>query len=204
MIAHPAPRGRGFTLTEILVAVTIVGLLAVIVVPVVLGRLDDSRAEAIATEMTNLQTGLKLFNRDVGRYPSRLDYLNVLPGSGVVDACGAAISAQNQAKFRGPYISRTIEMINLAGPPVNTRYILATGDSVESVLTRTTITNPVSGAVQQVLQIRVFGPEQDITETVDKNVDGLIDRLNGIVRYAAVQPNENTILWTFPIRNGAC
>jgi prepilin-type N-terminal cleavage/methylation domain-containing protein len=195
---------RGFTLAEVLTAVTIIGLLAVVMLPIVLGRLASARADAIVTEMQSLQDALQLFNRDVGRYPQRLDYLSVLPtpAASVFDACGTAISAQNQAKFRGPYINREIVMINPGGGI--TKYPLATGDSVESVLTRTTITNPVTGGTQQVLQILVYGPEQDITQMIDSTVDGKVDGGNGIVQYAAIQPNENTIKWTIPIKNGAC
>lgn len=195
-------RSRGFTLGEVLVALVIVALLAAVIVPIVYGRLAIGRAEAIVSEMQNLETGLRLFNKDVGRYPARLDYLNVLPSASVVDACGTAISAQNKAKFRGPYITRPIVMINPGGG--DTRYILATGDTVQSALTRTTITNPVTGGVQQVLQIQVSGPEQDITLMIDSTVDGIVDRSNGIIRYAAPLLNENIVLWTFPIKNGAC
>ena len=196
-------RGRhGFTLAEIIVAVAIVGLLIAVVLPVVTGRLALEHASAIVSEMQNLQDAVRLFYRDVGRYPARLDYLNVLPTSGVADACGTAISAQNQAKFRGPYINREIVMVNLGGGI--TKYPLATDDFVESVITRTTITDPVTAGTQQVLQLLVYGPDQSITRMVDSTVDGIIDRNNGIVRYAAIQPTDNTILWTIPIKNGAC
>lgn len=190
----------GFTLAEVIVAVGIVALLIAVVVPVVVGRLESERADAIVAEMRALETGTRLFVRDVGRYPRRLDYLNVLADAGGVrDVCGTAIAAQNQAKYRGPYINRPLEVT-----AANTKYSLATGDTVDALLTRTTITNPVTGGVQQVLQISVYGPEQSLIETIDKDVDGIIDRNNGIVRYAVPQPNENTLLWTFPIRNGDC
>lgn len=199
----------GFTLAEVLAAIAIVGLLAVVVSPIVLGRLATSRAEAIVSEMLSLQDALQLFNRDVGRFPQRLDYLNVLPtpATSVFDACGTQISAGNQAKFRGPYINREIVMIDPFNVvPANriTKYTLATGDSVESLLTRTTITNPVTGGTQQVLQILVSGPEKDLTQRIDSIVDGILDKDNGIVRYAAPAANENTIKWTIPIKNGAC
>ena len=191
----------GFTLVEVLVAITIVALLGLIIVPVVLGRLDVARAESIVAEMQTLQTGIQMFQRDVGRYPKRLDYLVVLPGSGVVDACDAPISAQNQAKFRGPYINRSIA--DSAGGTVGTRYTLATDDSVDWTPTRTTIT-AVSGGTQQVLQILVRGPEQGIVEEIDTDVDGVVDGTQGTIRYSAIQPNENILVWTFPITNGAC
>jgi hypothetical protein len=192
---------------EILVTVAIVGLLITVMVPLVTNRLALAHVDAIVGEMKSLQQALITFNRDVGRYPARLDYLNVLPTSGVVDVCGAAISAQNQAKFRGPYINKPIDMVDPFNPVpanVNTRYVLATDDSVESVVNRTTITNPVTGGTQQVLQIEVIGPDQTITRMIDSTVDGVVDKDNGIVRYASLLATGNTILWTIPIKNGDC
>lgn len=193
-------RTMGFTLGEILVAVTIIALLAAAVVPTILGRLESSRADAVVVEMQSLQNAIMLFYRDVGRYPRRLDYLNTLP-AGALDACGTTISAQNIAKFRGPYINRTITMIN---PGIGlTKYILATGDSVESLLTRTTIST-FSGNLQ-VLQINVYGPEQNIAEDIDLKVDGVIDASGGIIQYVGnPQPNEYIVRWTLPIKTGAC
>lgn len=193
---------RGFTLVEILVAVLIVALLVAITVPIVTGRLALAHADSIVSEMQNLQQALVAFHRDVGRYPARLDYLDVLPTSGVVDACNVAISAQNQAKFRGPYINRQIVMVN-PGAGI-TKYVLATDDSVDATLTRTTITNPVTGGTQQVLQINVYGVPQDITRMVDSTTDGIVDGNNGIVQYGALLPTGNTISWNIPIKNGAC
>src|SRR3954451_12181482 len=126
---------RAFTLVEILVGLAIVGLLAVVVVPTIFARLQGSREDALVGEMQSLQNGIMLFYRDVGRYPLHLDYLNTL-AAGNVDACGVAIPAPNVANFRGPYTNRAITMVN---PPTNTKYLLSTGDSVETVLTRTTI-----------------------------------------------------------------
>jgi prepilin-type N-terminal cleavage/methylation domain-containing protein len=193
----------GFSLPEILVAVAIIGLLTVVMAPVVLNRLALARADSIVSEMQNLQQALQVFNRDVGRYPQRLDYLSVLPtpATNVLDACGTQISAQNQAKFRGPYVNREIVMIDPFNVvPANrvTKYVLATGDSVDAVLTRTT------SGTQQVLQILVYGLDQSTTQRVDSTVDGVLDSSNGIVQYAAIQPTQNTIKWNIPIKNGAC
>lgn len=193
----------GFSLTEILVAVAIIGLLTVVMAPVVLNRLALARADSIVSEMQNLQQALQVFNRDVGRYPQRLDYLSVLPtpATNVLDACGIQVSAQNQAKFRGPYVNREIVMIDPFNVvPANrvTKYVLATGDSVDAVLTRTT------SGTQQVLQILVYGLDQSTTQRVDSTVDGVLDGSNGIVQYAAIQPTQNTIMWNIPIKNGAC
>ena len=199
--ARATPTTRGFALAEILVAILILALLAAVVVPTIFGRLAAARADAIVGELQSLQNGIMLFYRDVGRYPRRLDYLNVLPtpASSALDACGTQLTPQAQANFRGPYINRGIVMINPAGGI--TKYLLATGDSVESLISRSTITTQTNG-VQQVLQILVYGPDQSTAETIDKNVDGNIDPNGGIIQYVAVTPY--IVKWTIPIRLNAC
>ena len=196
-----ARRIAGFSLAEILVALLIVALLAAVVVPTIFGRLAAARSDAIVGELQSLQNGIMLFYRDVGRYPRRLDFLNVLPtpATNAIDACGTQLTSQAQANFRGPYINRVITMINPAGGI--TKYLLATGDSVESLLTRTTITTP-TGGTQQVLQILVYGPDQSTAEAIDKSVDGNIDGSGGIIQYVAIAPY--IVKWTIPIRLNAC
>jgi prepilin-type N-terminal cleavage/methylation domain-containing protein len=194
-------RRPGFTLAEVLVAFAIIAALVAVIVPVVMRQLAAARVNAIVAEMQAHQSGIMLFYRDVGRYPLRLDYLNVIPPNPTaLDACSNVISAQNVAKFRGPYINKTITLLN---PGVINKYILSTGDSVESVLTRTTIVTV--GGSQQVLQILVYGPELDVAQDIDVAVDGVINATGGIIQYVGVTPPEDYIVkWTIPIKNGAC
>lgn len=199
-VTRPPSRGRdrggrmGFTLAEIIVGLAIVALLTAVTLPVIFERLKAGRRSAIIGEMQALQNGILLFYRDVGRYPSRLDFLS-MKGGAMTDACNNAISTQNSNKYRGPYINRPITMVDtLSG---NTRYVLSTTDSVESIILRTTI----SAGAQQVLQINVLGVEQAVAEEIDLAVDGTspAQLSQGIVQYAA-----GTLLWTMLIKNGAC
>jgi prepilin-type N-terminal cleavage/methylation domain-containing protein len=194
-------RRRGFSLAEILVAVVIVAVLAATVIPTIYGRLAASRSDAIVGELQGLQQGIMLFYRDIGKYPRRLDYLNALPAPATngLDLCGNNLTGRDTMNFRGPYVNRQIQMINLGAG--NTKYLLATGDSVDAMLTRTSqvISN---GGTQQVLQISVYGPDQSTAEAVDKSVDGSIDGTTGLIQYVAAAPY--VLKWTLPIRTGAC
>jgi len=60
----------GMTLIEIMVVVTILGLIATIVTVNVLGRLDQAKVTAAQTQIKNLEAGLDEFRRDNGFYPS--------------------------------------------------------------------------------------------------------------------------------------
>jgi len=61
---------RGFTLVEIMVVVVILGILAALIVPRVVGRTDDARAVAAKQDIAAIMGALKLYRLDNGRYPS--------------------------------------------------------------------------------------------------------------------------------------
>ena len=71
-------RQRGFTLIELMVVLAIIGVLAALIVPNVLGRADDARITAARTDVGNLMQALKLYKLDNQRYPSGEQGLNAL------------------------------------------------------------------------------------------------------------------------------
>jgi general secretion pathway protein G len=71
-------RQRGFTLIELMVVLAIIGVLAALIVPNVLGRADDARITAARTDVGNLMQALKLYKLDNQRYPSAEQGLKAL------------------------------------------------------------------------------------------------------------------------------
>jgi general secretion pathway protein G len=72
------PDQRGFTLIEIMVVVVILGILAALVVPRVIGRTDEARAVAAKQDIAAIMQALKLYRLDNGRYPSAEQSLQAL------------------------------------------------------------------------------------------------------------------------------
>jgi general secretion pathway protein G len=71
-------RAVGFTLVEVMVVVIILGVLAALIVPRVIGRTDEARAVAARQDVAAVMQALKLYRLDNGRYPSSEQGLQAL------------------------------------------------------------------------------------------------------------------------------
>ena len=69
---------RRFTLIEIMVVITILGILAALIVPRVVGRTDDARIAAAKQDIASLLQALKLYRLDNGAYPTTEQGLKAL------------------------------------------------------------------------------------------------------------------------------
>jgi general secretion pathway protein G len=96
---HQRPRRRarggeaGFTLVEILVVITIIGLIMALVGPRVLNYLAESKVKAARIQVESFASSLDLFYLDAGRYPTTSEGLAALA------ARPGAVEAWN-----GPYL----------------------------------------------------------------------------------------------------
>jgi general secretion pathway protein G len=68
----------GFTLIEIMVVVVIMGILAALIVPKLMGRTDDARIIAAKQDIATVMQGLKLYKLDNQRYPTTEQGLQAL------------------------------------------------------------------------------------------------------------------------------
>ena len=72
------PAARGFTLIEIMVVVVIMGILAALIVPKLIGRTDDARIIAAKQDIATIMQALKLYKLDNQRYPTTEQGLQAL------------------------------------------------------------------------------------------------------------------------------
>lgn len=78
---------KGFTLIEIMVVVVIIGLLATLILPRVLGRQEEAMVAKSSSDIRALSSALKLYKLDNFKFPGTSDGLDVLV-SGAKDGKG--------------------------------------------------------------------------------------------------------------------
>jgi len=69
MTPQPSARNDGFTLIEIMVVVVILGILAALIAPNVISRIDDAQATKVKQDIRAIESALKLYRLDNFRYP---------------------------------------------------------------------------------------------------------------------------------------
>jgi len=85
----------GFTLVELLVVLAILGLLAGLVGPRVIGQLGGAKSKSAAVQIADLEAAIDLFRVDVGRYPTQQEGLNAL-----------VVKPQTASTWNGPYLRK--------------------------------------------------------------------------------------------------
>jgi general secretion pathway protein G len=84
---------RGFTLVEILVVITIIGLIMALVGPRVINYLGEAKVKAARIQIESFSSALDLYYLDAGRYPSSSEGLTAL-----------AQRPGGAAAWNGPYV----------------------------------------------------------------------------------------------------
>ena len=103
----------GFTLIEIMVVVVIMGVLAALLVPRLMGRTDDARIIAAKQDIATLMQALKLYRLDNQRYPTNEQGLQALiskPSGGPMPPnwkAGGYLDRLNKDPWVNPYEYRS-------------------------------------------------------------------------------------------------
>jgi general secretion pathway protein G len=97
---------HGFTLIEMLVVISIIGLIMALVGPRVLNYLSDSKTKTAKIQIESFESSLDLYFLDAGRYPTGSEGLTALvqkPG--------------NIASWNGPYLKGSVVPTDPWGHP---------------------------------------------------------------------------------------
>ena len=69
---------EGYTLTEMLVVIAIIGLIAAVLTPSLFGQLQRARVKSAQLQLDTVASAVETFRSDVGRYPTPAEGLNAL------------------------------------------------------------------------------------------------------------------------------
>lgn len=86
---------EGFTLTELLVVLGIIALLAALVAPQVVRYLSKARTDTATAQIKNIEGALELYYLDVGSYPPANEGLEAL-----------FTAPANAPSWKGPYLKQ--------------------------------------------------------------------------------------------------
>lgn len=87
----------GFTLTELLIVLVIIGLLAALVGPTLYQRINPAKQSVARAQIENFMTALDSYFLDVGRFPTAQQGLAVLRAR-----------PESEGKWNGPYLKKEI------------------------------------------------------------------------------------------------
>ncbi len=69
---------KGFTLIELMVVIVILGILAGLIIPRIMGRPEEARRMKAKVQIESIETALKLYKLDSGAYPTTEQGLQAL------------------------------------------------------------------------------------------------------------------------------
>lgn len=104
---------RGFTLIELMVVLTVIGLLLAIVVPDYVGRVRRAEEAVLQENLTLMRDALDKHFADVGRYPASLEelvskkYLRAIPKDPLTQSASWNIVGPNDPRHGGVYDVRS-------------------------------------------------------------------------------------------------
>jgi general secretion pathway protein G len=98
---------QGFTLIEIMVVVVILGILAALIAPNVINRIDDAQSAKVRQDIRAIESALKLYRLDNFRYPTSDQGLQALvtpPADSRKGSAGSYLDRVPKDPWDRPYV----------------------------------------------------------------------------------------------------
>jgi general secretion pathway protein G len=92
---------KGFTLIEMLIVIVVIAILALIVIPRLLGAGRKAKEATLKGDLHQLRNAIQQFEADCGDYPAALGDLQTKPADGSNGGGGIALDV---LAWQGPYL----------------------------------------------------------------------------------------------------
>ncbi|AEH45973.1 general secretion pathway protein G [Thermodesulfatator indicus DSM 15286] len=106
-------RKRAFTLLELLVVLVILGLLAALVGPRLIGKVGKAKSQIARSQIALLESALDQYRLDMGHYPTTEEGLKAL--------VEPPANEEDKAKWQGPYLKKRKVPLDPWGRPYHYR-----------------------------------------------------------------------------------
>ncbi|MCV2883297.1 type II secretion system major pseudopilin GspG [Aestuariibacter sp. AA17] len=85
---------QGFSLIELIIVITIMGLLVSLVAPEMMGKVNTTQKKAAAAQLEMFSTALDTYRLDIGSYPDNLEELR----------------SSDKSRWDGPYLPKSVPL----------------------------------------------------------------------------------------------
>lgn len=156
----------GFSLLEILVALTLIALLVGTLVPAVINQVSRGEATRVMDDLRGIENAAKSFRVDVNRWPADLEDLTTAISSTDQTFFAVAYPPGVLSQWKGPYLEGTV---------------VADGGTLGSAGGATILDNFISKSLngQAYLTIQVSSVESSTMEAISTTIDGNNDLTDG-------------------------
>jgi prepilin-type N-terminal cleavage/methylation domain-containing protein len=176
----------GFSLSEILVAIAILAVVAAVVIPSIGGQLRSGDESRVQNDLANIRSGIEQFLADVRRYPKSVGQLTTAPTITASGLTGGVYNAGQVGRYRGPYISKDS--------------LTAVKTGFDGTITNLFDTATVTGFGGPYLRMTIATFDSTNAARLDQKMDdGVLT--TGMIRWTAVaSPSGNLFYYALPIQ----
>lgn len=155
---------KGFTLIELLVVIAIIIILAAILIPYIINRVEESRISRMTGEIRSLKTAMLLYYNDLNVFPDTWDDL--------------LTNGPTNPKWKGPYIERITNSTTdtwIEGSPWKTGFRIITQYSNTTFNFAGQVAYPFTKVVVLEVQNPTAGGSNTIPATSLRKIDTELD-----------------------------
>lgn len=203
MSTRPARKIHGFTLPEVLVTITIIGLLAAVVIPTIAGQVKKGDTGKVGDDLAAIRGATEQFLSDVRKYPNTIGQLTFPISTSMAPLTGTSSSNYGTAdvqRWRGPYLNKdsAATIATGFGLKMNGNFVL---DSVLATAYDSVTTGACAAVAgcQKYIGVRISGVDSATWALIDQTFDDG-NALTGTIRFKSTGASAGMKYLVLPVQ----